>query len=275
MSAKATFWAWEQPIKHAPTKLVLLRLADRAGDHDSSWPSMAGICEDTGLSESEVRRCLKSLEASGLIKTIRRQREDGSSTSNYYKLEVKASIVAPTPSSLTPPLPSVQTPQESTSNESDQRVAAGAAKLSRVQRNELLEALALTSPGCKLSEVTPMTWGSVAKCLKEILSVTPDLTAAEISRRAEIFKVRYDWKQPSPRNIASHWAEIGVLPEFTPQQKKAAIAPLTENVRNSPAFKGGPRWHEMATPEQRAALEAAKARILAVDPSFNFDSLKR
>lgn len=275
MSAKATFWAWEQPIKHAPTKLVLLRLADRAGDHDSSWPSMAGICEDTGLSESEVRRCLKSLEASGLIKTIRRQREDGSSTSNYYKLDVKASVSAPTPSSLTPPLPSEQTPQESTSNESDQRVAAGAAKLSKDQRNELLQALALTSPGCKLDEVTPMTWGSIAKCLKEILSVTPDLTAAEISRRTEIFKIRYDWKQPSPRNIASHWAEIGVQPELTPQQKKAAIAPLAEKVRNSPAFPGGPRWHDQATLEQRQTYQAACMAIRKLDPSFNFDSLRR
>ena len=275
MSAKATFWAWEQPIKHAPTKLVLLRLADRAGDNDSSWPSIAGICSDTGLSESEVRRCLKSLESSGLVRTIRRQREDGSSTSNCYKLEVKVSVAEPTPSTLTPHPPSVETPQESTSKESDQGVAPEVAKLSKEKRNELLQALALTSPGCTLSEVTPMTWGSIAKCLKEILSVTPDLTPDEIHRRAEIFKIRYDWKQPSPRNIASHWAEIGVQPELTAQQKRAQIAPLAEEVRNSPAFPGGPRWHSEATMAQRQAYEANCIAIRKLDPSFNFDLLRR
>ena len=32
MSAKWTFWAWEQPIKTAPKKLALLQLANNADD---------------------------------------------------------------------------------------------------------------------------------------------------------------------------------------------------------------------------------------------------
>ena len=32
MSAKWTFWAWEQPVKTAPKKLALLQLANNAND---------------------------------------------------------------------------------------------------------------------------------------------------------------------------------------------------------------------------------------------------
>lgn len=56
---------------------------------------------------------------------------------------------------------------------------------------------------------------------------------------------------------------------------RRAIEPHAAIVRNSPAFPGGPRWHDQATLEQRQAYQAASIAIRKLDPSFNFDSLKR
>lgn len=212
MSAKSTFWAWSQSIKHAPTKLVLLRLADRAGENECCWPAVSSIVKDTGLSESEVRRCLKSLEASGRIKSMARKRDDGSAKSNYYQILVNFNPDT-TPCQADTTHPSIETPLESTSLESNQVNSAGKpAPMSREDRNELLEALALTSPGVVLQEITGPTWSSISKSLKEILSVCPGLTTQEISRRATNFCLRYEWMKPSPRSLAKYWAEIGAAP---------------------------------------------------------------
>ena len=56
---------------------------------------------------------------------------------------------------------------------------------------------------------------------------------------------------------------------------RRAIEPHAAIVRNSPAFPGGPRWHDQTTMEQRQAYEAACVAIRKLDPSFNFDLLRR
>ena len=227
MSARSTFWAWSQNIKHAPTKLVLLRLADRAGENERCWPAVASIVKDTGLSESEVRRCLKTLTGSGMIKSIPRKREDGSAASNYYQIMVSFSP-EPTPClpDTTPPVS--QTPLESTSLESSHVDIAGKpAPMDRQARNELLEALALSSPGVVLKEIPAAAWSSISKCLKDILAVCPDLTPQEIDRRATNFCLRYEWMQPSPRALAKYWGEIGSAPPASKFKQAGLYQPPT------------------------------------------------
>ena len=66
MSVKYSAWAWNQPYKH-PTKVVLLRLADRANDKGECWPGMQSVADDCGISRRSVIRAIAQLEADGLL----------------------------------------------------------------------------------------------------------------------------------------------------------------------------------------------------------------
>jgi hypothetical protein len=88
MSAEATFWAWKLSINNPLAKLVLLRLADRAGDDHECWPSMNSVARETGMSVSSVKRYLGKLIEMGLVVSENQTRTDGSKTSNLYRLKV-------------------------------------------------------------------------------------------------------------------------------------------------------------------------------------------
>lgn len=73
MSAKATFWAWEREGLKASSKMVLLCLANNHNeDTDRCDPGIKYISRKTLLNEKTVRSCLRELEDSGLIRTIKR-----------------------------------------------------------------------------------------------------------------------------------------------------------------------------------------------------------
>ena len=72
MSIDATRWAWQQRDISPAQKLVLLSMADRAGETHQCWPSNARLCEDTGLERKTIIFCLKHLEARGLIRVTKR-----------------------------------------------------------------------------------------------------------------------------------------------------------------------------------------------------------
>ena len=58
--------AWMMRLKSSE-KLVLLRLADAADNRHVAFPGVPDIAWYTGLSERQVQRDLKSLEAAGLL----------------------------------------------------------------------------------------------------------------------------------------------------------------------------------------------------------------
>lgn len=72
MSAKWTFWAWEQPIKTAPKKLALLQLANNANDDGKSWYSIGKMALACGVGERTFQRQIQSLEEDGLLHVERR-----------------------------------------------------------------------------------------------------------------------------------------------------------------------------------------------------------
>lgn len=72
MSAKWTFWAWEQQIKTAPKKLALLQLANNANDDGKSWYSITKMADACGVSERTFQRQVQSLEQDGLLHVERR-----------------------------------------------------------------------------------------------------------------------------------------------------------------------------------------------------------
>lgn len=67
MSLDATRWAWEAPIKNSSQRLVLLSLADRAGEHYTAWPSIKRLSKDTALNEKTVQKVLLDLIKLGLV----------------------------------------------------------------------------------------------------------------------------------------------------------------------------------------------------------------
>ena len=91
MSAKATFWAWEQSIKQGP-KLVLLALADSANDDGQCWPGYGEIKRKTGInSDATIASHLRDLEAAGLVSVENRYGTRGGAPckfSNIYQLPV-------------------------------------------------------------------------------------------------------------------------------------------------------------------------------------------
>ena len=66
MSLDATIWAWKQKVK-STQKLVLLSLADRAGENHDCWPSIDRLVENTGLNRKTVIKVIKEMVALGLI----------------------------------------------------------------------------------------------------------------------------------------------------------------------------------------------------------------
>lgn len=80
MSIDATRWAWMQVLK--PTaKLVLLSLADRAGDDHSCFPSIKRLEKDTGINRKTVMKNIQYLSETGLIVVIKNH-----GNSNRYRL---------------------------------------------------------------------------------------------------------------------------------------------------------------------------------------------
>ncbi|WP_429166656.1 helix-turn-helix domain-containing protein [Aeromonas rivipollensis] len=67
MSAKYTFWAWEQETGSHTAKLVLLKLADNANDDGISWYPISKMLTACELSDRAFRNQLRKLEELGLL----------------------------------------------------------------------------------------------------------------------------------------------------------------------------------------------------------------
>ena len=67
-------------------KLVYIYLHGRMDKEKKAWPGLNTIAKDLSLSRSTVKRAVKDLEKSGLIRKEPHYRENGSATSNRYFL---------------------------------------------------------------------------------------------------------------------------------------------------------------------------------------------
>ena len=74
------------PDLKASAKAVAFALLTRAGQKLLCFPSIKTIAQDAGLSIRCVRSCLRLLEEAKIITTIERRRNDGSHTSNVYRI---------------------------------------------------------------------------------------------------------------------------------------------------------------------------------------------
>ncbi|WP_071429111.1 MULTISPECIES: helix-turn-helix domain-containing protein [Eubacteriales] len=67
-------------------RTVYMYLKDRADLDGRCWPAIKTIAADLGLSRSTVKRALDDLIRVGLLEKEPRWRENGSYTSNLYRL---------------------------------------------------------------------------------------------------------------------------------------------------------------------------------------------
>lgn len=82
-------WAWQLRLR--PTiKFVLMALADAADDEGHCWPSVPTLAHKTCMDERSVQRILKVLKDTNFIEVQARFRNDGSPTSNKYRLALIA-----------------------------------------------------------------------------------------------------------------------------------------------------------------------------------------
>ena len=70
MSLDATRWAWQQDLRPSH-KLLLLSLADRAGENHECYPSISRIEGDTGLHRVTIMEAIEHLEQLGLLAVSR------------------------------------------------------------------------------------------------------------------------------------------------------------------------------------------------------------
>jgi DNA-binding MarR family transcriptional regulator len=67
VSIDATRWAWAAPVNNSSQRLVLLSLADRAGEEHTAWPSIERLAKDTVLDKKTVQKVILELIKLGLV----------------------------------------------------------------------------------------------------------------------------------------------------------------------------------------------------------------
>lgn len=67
MSVDATRWAWSVDVSSSTKRLVLLALADRAGEEHTCYPSAMRMVKDTNLNRKTVLTAINDLISDGLI----------------------------------------------------------------------------------------------------------------------------------------------------------------------------------------------------------------
>jgi len=89
MSVQAMTWIFNQEIKPAAKKLVLLSIANASNEAGECWPSQKTIAAQTGCGVRTVRRYMAEAEAEGIIIRYERRRSDGTRSSDLIALNIQ------------------------------------------------------------------------------------------------------------------------------------------------------------------------------------------
>jgi hypothetical protein len=93
MSWQTQAWVWSIPTLTAPEKLVALALGNHGDEYGNHIrPGVSRLCNMTGLSESTVKRSIRSLTDTGFLILVRET--DGRGTMNEYRMPVDMDQVA-------------------------------------------------------------------------------------------------------------------------------------------------------------------------------------
>lgn len=78
---------WRQDGFTRDYKTVYIYLKDHANKEGTCWPGIKTIAAGVSLSRSTVKRALDDLVRAGLLEKSSRWRENGSLTSNLYRIK--------------------------------------------------------------------------------------------------------------------------------------------------------------------------------------------
>ncbi|MFX4814237.1 helix-turn-helix domain-containing protein [Acinetobacter baumannii] len=110
MSLDATIWAFKAEVKSSSQRLVLLALADRAGESHKCYPSIKRMVKDTVLNRKTVIKVLDELESISLI------RFTGEITGNGVKVYQLIGVMGREENDLTSPINGTSTNNGTSSN---------------------------------------------------------------------------------------------------------------------------------------------------------------
>jgi pyocin large subunit-like protein len=88
MSHRATAWAFKQPARSPVHKLVLILLADWAGETGLAWPKQTTLAKYAECHRATIQRALADLEEDRRFKRIRTRRRDGRQASDRFQLNL-------------------------------------------------------------------------------------------------------------------------------------------------------------------------------------------
>ena len=94
---------WEHSKATEGSLLVMLAIADHAGDDGKAWPGIKTLAKKSRLSDRDVQYCLRKLETLGELKVTRQKRQDGSSSANLYEILALGAQYAPPGANIAPP----------------------------------------------------------------------------------------------------------------------------------------------------------------------------
>lgn len=139
---------------------------------------------------------------------------------------------------------------------------------SAMERNRMLEALALATGSRDVSQVTPAGWRTVSKALRDIQSVNNSLSdeqlIAEIKRRAVSFKTRHPTWDLTPSSLAKWWGDFAPaagVPDKIPAGPENWVGWLRENcegwIRFTEESRGYavPEWDKLRADERATILD--------------------
>lgn len=219
MSVKVMSWVWEQDLS-TTKKMLLLAIADHADDEgENAWPSKARLALKCNISESQVRRHLRELEADGWIAT-ERQRGGTLATSedrrpNLYRVLVERGRMGAPPTDQrgrmgAPSRGRTDAPSRgrmraplTISNTSD--TSSSAQPRATERRDVLFETL------CEVCDINPerltiSARGALNRALKELRLVEAD--PGSIVAAAIAFRKRYADASLTPAALAKHYPTL-------------------------------------------------------------------
>lgn len=112
MSNEATNWAWSVDGLAPAERLALIAIADYADENWSCFPGQERLAERVCVSKRTMIRLLQALEERGLIRRERRNRADGSRTSDRYYIGQGANLSPDIDDTSKVPTVSPQEPSE-------------------------------------------------------------------------------------------------------------------------------------------------------------------
>lgn len=83
----------------AARMLLIIGLAQRVGNDDDDflvWPSIKQIAFDTDMSRTSIKKWMRHLEEKGFVQRFEVKRENGTNSSNRYRLAVRSNQYHPT-----------------------------------------------------------------------------------------------------------------------------------------------------------------------------------